>query len=231
MHSEDLTFGRVIIEALASLESSSRAAVLIRHSIRGPITPENPDVSLTEEGRAHARIFGESLPWNGSLLVRTSSMRRCVETAEEILRGYRESHPDSTAALLQSGKSLAALLHSDENKSQIRELVKLMERRAPEPDSEWDIPSERVDSALAAARRTVRDLRALLGGVPEGSLCLFVDHDFHIMILGEALFGGYLTKKQWIDYLDGLVLTVGPEDELIAVRGSQKVVVSSSDGQ
>ena len=156
MCSEELRYGKAIAKAVGFLDSTYRVAAAIRHSIRGPITTEEPDVPLTEEGRTYARLFGRLLPWNGPLLVRTSSMRRCTETSEEVMAGYQESHPESTATMLGSELSIAAMLHSDKNQPQMSKLGKLMEGRAPKPEKDWNLPTD-----LVQARATIEDLGLL----------------------------------------------------------------------
>lgn len=227
MCSEELRYGKAIVKAVGPLDSTYRVAAAIRHSIRGPITPEEPDVPLTEEGRTCARLFGRLLPWNGPLLVRTSSMRRCTETSEEVMAGYQEGHPESTATMLGSELSIAAMLHSDKNQPEMGELGKLMERRAPKPEKDWNLPTDLVDFALVVAEDTIRRISSLLKDTPPGSLLLFVDHDFHLMILRDKLFGGELKRKRWVGYLDGLVVA-GHSDELFAMWGDKRTTLAFS---
>ncbi len=228
MYSGELRYGRSVIEAVRSLEPTCRVAVLVRHSVRGEITPEEPDVSLTEEGKKSARLFGRLFPWNRPLLVRMSSMRRCVETAEQIVVGYQQSHPDSSATMLQSEKSLAVMLHSEENQPHMRKLGKFMEKRAWESGDDWNLPPELVAGGLTAAENTIRELSELLRNGSPGCMHLYIDHDFHLMILRDRLFGGELKKKRWVDYLDGLVVGTEDGDEFFTIWGDERTALAYS---
>lgn len=228
MYIEELRHGRSIIEAVGSLEPTSRVAVLVRHSIRHEITPEEPDVSLTEDGRKLATLFGRLFPWNGPLLVRMSSMKRCTETAERVVAGYQQSHPNSSATMHQSEKSLAAMLHSEENQPQMRKLGKFMEKRAWESGDDWNLPPELVAGGLTAAENTIRELSELLRNGSPGCLHLYIDHDFHLMILRDRLYGGELKRKRWVDYLDGLIVGTEDGDEFFTIWGGERTALGHS---
>lgn len=94
-------------EFFASLADDERVFLLIRHSIRRNITPEDTDsgahVGLTDRGREIAVDFGKLFP-EGSTAYFSSPVGRCMDTAKcieegRVLAGRTPAEPPSTEHL------------------------------------------------------------------------------------------------------------------------------------
>lgn len=219
MSSEELSYGREIVRALKSVDPTSRVAIIIRHSIRGPIGEGDEDVPITEEGRHCAKLLGERLAWKGPLIARSSPKLRCVQTAEEVLKGYRSKNPDIETSFQGFNQSLAAMLHSDEFRPEISELIDEIQKAAYNQSSkEWNISPNLVEASKTISNAVLERLLDILKKSPEGTLNLFVDHDLHIILLRENTHGGRFINKRWLDFLDGIVLTSEDGGSISAVR-------------
>ncbi len=90
-----------VLHWLATVPTDAPVAMLLRHSVRGPL-PENQvgdHVPLTDDGVALARELGKVL---GSRLksLQTSPVLRCVQTAEGLRTGADSSLELKTSDLL-----------------------------------------------------------------------------------------------------------------------------------
>jgi len=73
--------------------------IFIRHSIRQDI--EGEEAQLTREGMKIAELFGKGL---GSSIgtISTSPIQRCIDTCNEIIKGYNKTHLEYKSPVLQS---------------------------------------------------------------------------------------------------------------------------------
>lgn len=83
-----------VIKGLQQIPSDRPVAMLIRHSVRGPLplNETGKDVALTEDGKRLARKLGE-LIGNRLQTLHASPIWRCVQTAEEIAAGASGKSP------------------------------------------------------------------------------------------------------------------------------------------
>jgi len=87
------------LAALATSSAGEPRCLLIRHAERPPLTPGNPgmELGLTPSGIEASFAYGASLG-KALVSVRTSPVRRCLETATHIGHGSRAGasiHPDN----------------------------------------------------------------------------------------------------------------------------------------
>ena len=215
--------GSPVLAIVKCLEPDARAAVLIRHSVRGSIEEEGPDAPLTEDGRKLARRFGSLLPEDLSVLVHTSPRRRCVQTAEEIVEGFRQAHPGGEASLLGSEESVASILHSSAQRAAAQALLQEIQKGArPDSGDAWNFPAELVVSADLLAKHTLRAIARIHGSSKAGTVHVFVDHDLHLIVLRERVLGTRFARKAWLNYLDGFVLILLGDGSLVANMADQQ---------
>ncbi|MBX8632582.1 MAG: histidine phosphatase family protein [Thermoplasmata archaeon YP2-bin.285] len=208
MDEAELDVGREILNDVANIPSGARAALVIRHSIRGEITtPENEDVQLNSEGILAARRFGTRLKWASSIVAVSSQKTRCRQTAREILDGFASANPGIEVSLLDSHKSVAALLHAKSNSPAIDDIVSAIHRSGSTGNYRgFGLPPSLAVSAGTIARQVISSITNDLEGTMRDELHLFVDHDLHLMLLRQQLFGEGYRRREWIDFLDGFVI-------------------------
>jgi len=73
--------------------------ILLRHSIRQDI--EGKEAQLTREGMKIAELFGKGL---GASIgtISSSPIQRCIDTCNEIIKGYNKKHLEYKSSVLQS---------------------------------------------------------------------------------------------------------------------------------
>lgn len=82
---------RSLVEGLEQFPEDSKIILIIRHSHRNSIKSLNDmgDLRLTSIGHEIARLFGTKLPLNREVKLFYSPIERCVETAQDILTGFK----------------------------------------------------------------------------------------------------------------------------------------------
>lgn len=73
--------------------------VLLRHSIRQEI--EDKEAQLTREGMKIAELFGKKLGSNIGT-ISSSFIQRCIDTCNEIIKGYNKTHLEYKSNILKS---------------------------------------------------------------------------------------------------------------------------------
>lgn len=182
---------------LAEVPADAPVAVLLRHSVRGPLPRGDAGnaVPLTREGVRLARRLGAML---GERLhtLHTSPLPRCAQTAEALRSGAEVDVPIVSDRLL--GDPGVYVID------------------ACRAWSNWEaFGHEAVVQSLAsgssalpgmadpdtAARGLVRHMLAIAGDRP--GLHLFITHDFVITVTVARLLGEPLERGDWPGYLEG----------------------------
>ena len=218
MDDDNPFLGRGVLKSVASLPADAKAAVLIRHSIRGEMVTPQDDVPLTQEGVLAARRFGRQLPSPLSKTARTSPRMRCRQSAEEILSGFSETHPGAESSYLGSADSLSAIMHGVSDHSLLQQLFGGIQAGGGR-DGRFRVPPPVADSSDRIARESLLRIAQLLRNSRGGTLHLFVDHDFHLIVVREHIFGGRYRTTEWVDFLDGLVLSLRGESMSVSMQG------------
>jgi len=73
--------------------------ILLRHSIRQDI--EDKEAQLTREGIKIAELFGKRLGANIGT-ISSSFIQRCIDTCNEIIKGYNKTHLEYKSVILKS---------------------------------------------------------------------------------------------------------------------------------
>ncbi len=220
--------GAKILRLLKALAPTSRAAAFIRHSVRESIEERGPGARLTDEGREYARLFGHQVAWSGPIEIRHSPAERCRESAHLVARGIRRAHPDSSVSILGSKESLSAMLHTDSYRPAVEDLLRQIQSSAgPDPPLKWDRSDELVDFAESVGMWITQRIIQLLRSGGESTLHLFLDHDLHLIVLREHMFGTHFRQWDWVGYLDGFVLEWTSSNRILVTAGDKRADYSA----
>lgn len=196
-------WGAPLLAALARLPLDAPAAVLMRHSARGPITDilRALEIPLSPEGVAVARVFGRALP-HRHVLLRHSPVPRCAQTAECVAEGVREAGgiavlqgPDDRLGGPYVVDSLAVALKSAELGSGFVTAWR-----------EGHLPATIIQPLADAAREQLGCALEALRGAGPGELHILVTHDWNVLTVREATLGVRHEEAGWVDFLDGVVV-------------------------
>ena len=192
-----------VIRWLAEAPADAPVAVLLRHSVRGPLPRGDAGnaVPLTRDGARLAQRLGAVL---GDRLhtLRTSPLPRCVQTAEALRSGAERGVPIISDRLLgDPGVYVVDARRAWSNWETLgHEAVvqSLMTGGEPLPGMADPMP---------AARRLVRHMLATAGDRP--GLHLFITHDFVITVTMARLLGEPFGREDWPWYLEGAFFRQG----------------------
>jgi hypothetical protein len=214
--------GEETLRGLRETSLRSRVVLILRHSVRedwpaeDPHAPPNETWQLTPEGRVHAYNFGRNMPPFAHLLLTHTRIARTRDTAEEIVAGFRESHPDAHVKIegVDPALSLTTFYARD---LALRDHWK--EKLGMQFYHGWlggHIPAQVLAPAGEAVANLVERLHSKVDRSPESSVFLAVSHDVDVFTIREVLFGGGADEKPWIGYLDGILLTWDSTGHLVA---------------
>lgn len=190
---------KATLALVAEAPADRPVALLVRHSVRGPLPPGQPgnEVPLLEEGRALARELGGTL---GARLrsLRTSPVPRCVQTAQELAAGAGVAVPvvddrmlgDPGAYVLDGAAAWAAWC-----------------RLGHEGVMDALVAGEQLEGLappFAASRRLVEHLLAQAGAAP--GFHVFVTHDSLVTVAAAHCLRRTLPRVEWPGYLEALGL-------------------------
>jgi broad specificity phosphatase PhoE len=181
---------------LPRLPRNTPVAVLMRHSVRGPLPPgaAGNDVPITDVGVALARALGARLG-TGLRSVHSSPLLRCVQTAEALCAGAsveRSIHRDRL--LGDPGIYVVDDVQAWPNWEQLgHEGVMAHLVGGDEPLPGMAAPD-------AAARFLVQHMLATAGSEP--GYHVFVTHDSLVTATAARLLGQRLGKDAWPWYLE-----------------------------
>jgi broad specificity phosphatase PhoE len=200
--SERGTWGAPLLEALSRIPQDRPAAVLMRHSVRGPITDvlRPLDVPLSPEGRQAARALGRALPHRRVVLT-YSPVPRCADTAFQLAEGVRES--GGVAIDDGADDRLGGPYVFDATDVALRAAA-----LGPAFMTEWRegrLPTAIIEPLSKAARGQLDRALAALARARPGELHVLVSHDWNLLAVREDVFDVHHEDAGWVDFLDGLV--------------------------
>lgn len=220
-----------------SLKPTERVYLLIRHSIRRHITPQDSDngahVGLTDEGRALAISFGKLFP-AGDAVYFSSPVGRCIDTAKCIAEGRAMSSVARGAALSETpaessarGAALsatpaacpAALLNSRADVP-VETDEALGSFYVKDYDAYLSVLNERfyqnictwLDSdnhpAFYPLAERAEELRQYMFQKGTARFNIFSTHDAWVVPTLVHFLGFHFTPSQWMNYLTGIAFVV-----------------------
>ena len=190
-----------ILERLSQIPDSADVSLVIRHAERDEIPADTFgfDVSLTAGGIAAARRLGASLSAMRTVMVVSSPVARCVQTAKEMLRGGGVSTKVPVDRRL--GAPGPFVVEPEVSGSLFRELpVQEIARR------------QLQHAGLLPGMRPTAEGVEILTGLTAGSLGengrldVYVTHDVILSVLVADVFRLPLEETGWPGYLEGLLV-------------------------
>ena len=221
MHDAPLSYGNDLLTTLHRGPLLAPAVGLMRHAARGPVTDlrTSPDVLLTAEGEAAARLLGARLPLARAVRLLHSPIERCAQTARCLAAGFGQA--GGRAEVVGPLESLGA--------PYIVDFERLVEAAGVYDPAAFvrawfdgTLAPGIVHEADEAARALLRVVRGELERTPPGHLTLLVSHDWNVMLLRERYLGVRHDDAGWLAYLDGVVLTPGARGLELCWRGSSR---------
>ena len=188
---------------LAEVPEDAPIAVLLRHSVRGPLPRRDAGnaVPLTRDGARLARCLGRAL---GDRLraLHTSPLPRCVQTAEALRFGAEVDIPIVSDRLLgDPGVYVVDARRAWSNWETLGHEAVVQSLVSGSPALPGMADPDR------AARRLVRHMLATAGHRP--GLHLFITHDFVITVTVARLLAVPLGQEDWPWYLEGAFFRQG----------------------
>ena len=180
---------------------NDRFSLMIRHSNRYeiPVGKDGSEILLTEEGKVNAYCLGNKLsPYKINKII-TTPVRRCIQTAEHIAKGYGKN------IKIESSNSLGGLHVYDWQLA-----TDFLNHYGYE---EW---YNRVinDVTIPGMHNTEKYKRMmtdfLAKNTQDNGITIFISHDFHIALYHYALNKTkYTMFTDWVEFLSGLFLKNG----------------------
>ena len=187
-----------IIEQLKKTHSK-KLALILRHSDRYEIKKSEfgNDVLLNAQGIEKAKIFGKELRNYKINKIYTSPIERCVQTAENIVIGYKKQiEIIKTEALGDPGihVSDANLLGQYYFEYGFWKIFENFKNNIP------------VDGLYFKKQVKEKFDAFLLEKMQKDGLTLFITHDWQVAFYAYAKQINEFTKNNWINYLEGLII-------------------------
>lgn len=192
----------MIQETLIQYTENSKISLLIRHGDRNKI-PQGSfgnEILLNEIGKLNSYKFGERISKLKVNRVLTSPIKRCVQTAEHIVKGYGKSiEICETPALGAPG------LHINDEKVAGEFFLNYgfdeMYKRFTQGISIPGVPSINELNKLITCFLKEKSTQS--------GLTIFVTHDMLIAFYHYSINKTIYTKENWVNYLSGLIIKDG----------------------
>lgn len=200
--------GHEILETIHSLDTDVPAAAILRHAARHPILdaarPELAEITL--EGAATAEALGRRIRGFARLRLFHSPVKRCRQTAECIARGAVAAGVEVESVGAEDALGVDYILD-------LREAGRLSQVHGEHFVRLWvlgEVPGRIIRGTKQVAETKMECLtRRLLEPALHGRrLDLHVSHDWNIMALREHLLGVRHEEAGWLNFLDGLGLSL-----------------------
>lgn len=201
----------------SSLSPEESVFLLIRHSIRRHITPQDADsgahVGLTDEGRDLAVALGKLFPVDGSAVYFSSPVGRCVDTANCIQEG-RKSAGGPQAPEVEILDCLGDFYVKD-----FDAYKDILNEKFYPSICEWIAKGEHPAFYPIAPR--AEELRSLMLKKGRGRFNIFSTHDSWVVPTLAHFCGFKFTPGCWMNYLTGIAFVVSPggRERIVPVAG------------
>jgi broad specificity phosphatase PhoE len=199
----DSADGHFVVEDLEAWDWPARAAIVVRHAERLPISSAigTSHVPLTDSGHIAAKVLGRTLSRYSEIRLSHSPVIRCEQTAEGIAAGAAEL--GSYIARIRPETVLGGSYILDRDRALVKadELGLGFVRAWFAGELETGLMRSLKDSLQDHIGLVRRDM-AMSG--PESSLSVYVTHDWNVSVLREGLFKLRNEDVGWPGYLDGV---------------------------
>ena len=208
-----------ILEWMATLDKDQPLMFLVRHSHRETLQNHEEVMSagLTGLGKKMSFELGRRIPRNGKMMIYTSFIPRCFETAEAIGEGFTQQGGEVIDI-----ESLPTLVgpHVIENEVWLnlhpdgRNITDFVNTFA---DGGFGERIERFDEYRV---RLIEDTVKKLTSQKENIMHVHVTHDLALMCAKRIFFKRPLVPEDREPYLGGLGVTVSGSETLLNIAGS-----------
>jgi broad specificity phosphatase PhoE len=184
------------------MSSQDKISLLIRHGDRDDIPNSSfgNEILLNEKGEQNAIRFGEKLRETKVNRIFTSPIRRCVQTAEFIIKGYgRSTEIIETTALGSPG------LHISDEKI----AGEFFLQYGFDEMYQRFMKGEEVHGMTNIDELNYRMTSFLVENSSENGTTIFITHDMLIAFYHFSINKRVYTKDNWINYLTGLTFVNG----------------------
>ena len=189
-------------EILNHYSNDQRLSLVIRHADRDEIPHGSfgNEVFLNEKGKENSLKFGEGLSEFKINRIFTSPIERCVQTAEEIVKGYGKNiEIIKTKALGNPG------LHIYDDKLAGEYFLQ---------NGGFEMYQHFTEGKIISGVYSIEEMKLSMTNfinenTTENGLTLFISHDMIIAMYHYCLNKMIYTKENWINYLSGLTLKNG----------------------
>ena len=181
---------------------NDKLSLLIRHAERNHI-PDNTfgnEVLLNKNGILNAIKFGNELSNLKLNKILTSPIGRCIQTAENIAKGYGK-HIDIEETIALGAPGLHITNEAIANIFFLEQGFEEMYHRYIN-----DIP---IPGMLDAQYFNKLQTNFLVENTTEKGLTIFISHDMQIAYYHYSINKTIYTKENWIKYLSGLIIKNG----------------------
>jgi len=178
--------------------------MFLRHSHRDSIqnVQEMANLGLTNQGKEIAQIFGKNLPFNKSIRIFHSAIKRCKETAECILEGFLN--------IGGKGKIIGPfkpLFQVDGDREYIVDQI------FNNPDKQlinrWGaahFPPEKIEPLHIFSKNTAEQIFKMAKEDPTNHIDIYVTHDLQIMAFRYSWFG-LDPCDYWVSFIGGFIIS------------------------
>jgi hypothetical protein len=200
----------LVARMLAEIErrtGEGRTIVLLRHSVRLPITTIRLQgawkTPLTPRGRALAEAFGRALPPDSRVRVWWSPVPRCADTAACLVAGAIAA---GVHARLAGDRWKLAASYVHDPAGLVERFAALGPRGFVRAWHGGRLPAELIDPLPGAGAALLRHLLRGSRTAPPGTLDLHVTHDLNVVALLALVRDVNARAFRWPGYLEGVVL-------------------------
>ena len=210
---------RDILEGIKLFPKDSRIIMIIRHSYRlnAKNINDTPKMRLTPLGHEVAFQFGTLLPKNRPIRIFHSISPRCIETAEEIFKGFKENSGEG-----EMKGPLRPLYQIGGDFEYFKK--KIFHASPPQFINRWaagHYPPGLMTPLSVFSQRAAYSIWKLSEDPPSNAIDLHVTHDFIVMGLRFGWFG-LTPPEEAVSFLGGIVMSI--QDDTITLLDGNKLI-------
>lgn len=192
----------MIVEKLKKYSANDKLSLVIRHGDRNqiPLGSSGVEVMLNDDGLKNSMLFGESLSNFKVNKILTSPIKRCIQTAESIAKGY-----GSEIEIIETKCLGAPGLHIYDE----RKVGKFFRKYGFD-----ELYYRYVNEMEIPGIPSIDQINGLIStfitqNTSEPGLTIFITHDMLIALYHYSISKKIYTKENWINYLSGLIFKDG----------------------
>lgn len=207
----------------ASLKSTERMYLLVRHAERPHITAADADygahVGLTAAGREHAVALGKMFPPEGDAVYYSSPVGRCMDTAKCIAEGRALAGYCAPGATLPEITPLAVLGHL--YVKDYPSYLDVLNERFYQNICSW------IDSddhpAFYPLHERAEEVRKFMLEKGTARFNIFATHDAWVVPTLVHFCKMHFTPQRWMNYLTGIAFVVNSDgfERVVPVTGME----------